>query len=375
MIRREEFIHALGTPDAGFEDAVNAALRRVKEREARPIMKRKMTLTMLAAVIAVIALTGAALAVGLNLFEYFGDHDPRLIAVAPEATVEAAFPGEIVTDALGVTNVRVGNAYYDGRSLIVAYTVENYQRRDSYAPTEVELKAMTASDTPFAIVPDEQSETESSHPFGTVTYEVFPADSWYADDGTLLPVYAETIDQGDDGAMICLREFETPLPEAARSLDSLTLRVPMKLFTTWRYFDGEKFYEKQAQEPVTELCFTVNRTNAVTRGFAGNGELNGAPVNVKAQVSAVHVKLHIEGAFPHSTLTDDTWLSFILEDSTGRAFRISSSAVDESAVDLEYDGLGYLPDELTLTVCIDGEGEWDADAHVLPGCPITLKPE
>lgn len=44
-------------------------------------------------------------------------------------------------------------------------------------------------------------------------------------------------------------------------------------------------------------------------------------------------------------------------------------------IDLEYDGLGYLPDELTLTVCIDGEGEWDADAHVLPGSPITLKPE
>ena len=60
MIRREDFIDALGMPDEGFTNAVDAALRQVKEGEARPVMKRKMTLTMLAAVLAVIALTGAA---------------------------------------------------------------------------------------------------------------------------------------------------------------------------------------------------------------------------------------------------------------------------------------------------------------------------
>ena len=60
MIRREDFIDALGMPDEGFTNAVDAALRQVKEGEARPVMKRKMTLTMLAAALAVIALTGAA---------------------------------------------------------------------------------------------------------------------------------------------------------------------------------------------------------------------------------------------------------------------------------------------------------------------------
>ena len=64
MIRRENFIDALGMPDEGFTNAVDAALRQVKEGEARPVMKRKMTLTVLAAVLAVIALTGAALAAG-----------------------------------------------------------------------------------------------------------------------------------------------------------------------------------------------------------------------------------------------------------------------------------------------------------------------
>ena len=77
MIRREDFIDALGMPDEGFTNAVDAALRQVKEGEARPVMKRKMTLTVLAAVLAVIALTGAALAVGLNLFDHFGRNDRR----------------------------------------------------------------------------------------------------------------------------------------------------------------------------------------------------------------------------------------------------------------------------------------------------------
>ena len=41
MMRREDFIDALGMPDEGFTNAVDAALRQVKEGEARPVMKRK----------------------------------------------------------------------------------------------------------------------------------------------------------------------------------------------------------------------------------------------------------------------------------------------------------------------------------------------
>ena len=92
MIRREDFIDALGMPDEGFTNAVDAALRQVKEREARPVMKRKMTLTALAAVLVVIALTGAALAVGLNLFDHFGRNDRRLQVVAPEAALIRRYP-------------------------------------------------------------------------------------------------------------------------------------------------------------------------------------------------------------------------------------------------------------------------------------------
>ena len=135
MIRREDFIDALGMPDEGFTNAVDAALRQVKEGEARPVMKRKMTLTILAAVLAVIALTGAALAVGLNLFDHFGRNDRRLQVVAPDAELVVNDAVEVTTDALGVSKARIDSAYYDGQSLIVAYTLDNYQRCEPFTPT------------------------------------------------------------------------------------------------------------------------------------------------------------------------------------------------------------------------------------------------
>ena len=107
MIRREDFIDALGMPDEGFTNAVDAALRQVKEGEARPVMKRKMTLTLLAAVLTVIVLTGAALAVGLNLFDHFGRNDRRLQVVAPEAALMVNDAVEVTTDGKNVTDVKV----------------------------------------------------------------------------------------------------------------------------------------------------------------------------------------------------------------------------------------------------------------------------
>ena len=143
MMRREDFIDALGMPDEGFTNAVDAALRQVKEGEARPVMKRKMTLTLLAAVLAVIALAGAALAVGLNLFDHFGRNDRRLQVVAPEAALMVNDAVEVTTDALGVSRARIDSAYYDGQSLIVAYTLDNYQRYEPFEPTGAELAEMT----------------------------------------------------------------------------------------------------------------------------------------------------------------------------------------------------------------------------------------
>ena len=60
---------------------------RIRERiaEEEPAMKKKLTASLAAALIAALLLAGAALAVGLNLFDVFGKNDERLPQLADEA--------------------------------------------------------------------------------------------------------------------------------------------------------------------------------------------------------------------------------------------------------------------------------------------------
>ncbi|MBQ6326862.1 MAG: hypothetical protein IJI26_12495, partial [Clostridia bacterium] len=249
MIRREDFIDALGMPDEGFTNAVDAALRQVKEGEARPVMKRKMTLTVLAAVLAVIALTGAALAVGLNLFDHFGRNDRRLQVVAPEAALMVNDAVEVTTDALGVSKARIDSAYYDGQSLIVAYTLDNYQRYEDFEPTGAELAEMTENRDylleAFGIEGDPaatealRDAIDRKQSYGVVDYTIAVGDRCSTTGGVTLPLHAVAMEDGEEGLLYCIQEFETPLPESARDLDSLNLTLPVELSTSWYWFDGE----------------------------------------------------------------------------------------------------------------------------------------
>lgn len=396
MIRREDFIDALGMPDEGFTNAVDAALRQVKEREARPVMKRKMTLTVLAAVLAVIALTGAALAVGLNLFDHFGRNDRRLQVVAPDAALFVNDAVEVTTDALGVSKARIDSAYYDGQSLIVAYTLDNYQRYEPFEPTGAELAEMTENRDylleAFGTVEGDPDSTEAlrdaidrKQPYGTVEYTIAVGDRCSTAEGVSLPIHTKAMEDGEEGLLYCIQEFETPLPEPARNRETLSLSLPVELCTSWYWFDGESCYEKHDRQSLATLTAAVSRSEAETRGYKWEGEINGARVSVRAEASPVHIKLYIEaeaGAFPDPATirpgtaeAEDAWYSFVLTDSRNMEYRFSGGIEGQGTLEAEYDGLGYLPDGLTLTVRLEGEGDWDGKDHTLPGFPVTLKPE
>ena len=395
MIRREDFIDALGMPDEGFTNAVDAALRQVKEGEARPVMKRKMTLTVLAAVLAVIALTGAALAVGLNLFDHFGRNDRRLQVVAPEAALMVNDAVEVTTDALGVSRARIDSAYYDGQSLIVAYTLDNYQRYEPFEPTGAELAEMTENRDylleAFGIEGDPaatealRDAIDRKQPYGVVDYTIAVGDRCSTTGGVTLPLHAVAMEDGEEGLLYCIQEFETPLPESARDLDSLNLTLPVELSTSWYWFDGETCYEKHDEQPLAALTAAVSRSGAETRSYKWEGEINGAKVSARAEASPVHIKLYIDaeaGAFPdpatvwpEAAKADETWYSFVLTDSRDMEYRFSGGIEGEGTLEAEYDGLGYLPDDLTLTVRPEGEGDWSGKGYVLPGFPVTLKAE
>lgn len=422
MIDRERFKAALGEPDAGFERAVDAALRRLREKEARPIMKRKLSVGLLAAILAILTLTGAALAVGLNLFERFASHDERLSQVAPQAELATEMPGEVETEELGKSAVEIVNAYYDGESLIVAYTAENTSTFEPFTPTAEELKKMQVEEDndfgsgyePFELgtaAPAKQAFIDAfkaGKPCGYVEYPVFASDHMYAGkDGEieLVPDVGDEITL-EDGRKAYLVEFTTPLPEEARNRDELELHLPILRSERREWFDGKHVYflngpldleartyewidgntytsYDRGPERIGEAVATVKRSATETRRYAGEGSFSGVPIAVEAQASPLRVTLNVAAqgeAFPELLPLDweerpdeaYPYYQFLLTDETGNALESESGWIEADSVRLDFRGESRVPEHLNLYIAVGVKGEWDDARMVSEIDPIVL---
>lgn len=420
MIRKEEFSAALGEPDEGFDRALDAALRQIRAEEARPVMKKKLSIGLLAAVIAILTLTGAALAVGLNLFGIFGRWDGRLAELAPQAELETETPGEVETEKTGKSTVEIVNAWYDGEHLIVAYTDDNARTFEPFTPTAEELARMEKAEgfyegvEPYELGemdPVQQAFVEAKQagkPYGFVEYSVFASDQMFAgEDGgiELIPSVGDETTL-EDGRRAYLMEFETPLPEGVRDQEELTLRLPILRheyrcwfdgkdtyllsgpldaeIQTYEWFDGETHTDyASGPEPIGEAVATVKRSTAEARRFTGEGSCNGVPVHVEATVSAVRaeVRLAAQGAaladpcivheHPDGGAEIELRYDFTLTDETGASLRwdgrwVGGDRLSESAARLGFEGVGRLPERLSLCII---DKETDGVAR------ITLTPE
>ena len=78
MIRRKDFMESIGMPDEGFNAAMDRALLQIAREERRPQVKSKMRLSLIAAVIAVIALSASAVAA--YVLQYSPRQDVRMQA-------------------------------------------------------------------------------------------------------------------------------------------------------------------------------------------------------------------------------------------------------------------------------------------------------
>lgn len=357
-------------------------------------MKRKLALTLIAALAAVLTLTGAALATGFfNLFDFFGSDDERLKRIAPDTAPVTAPPEEFETENIGATGASFNSAYYDGRSMIVAFTLENDTRFEAFEPDEAMLARMDKEDfnqtwpgfdefdRDTALQEDFVRAIDGKRPYGFVRYTIYPSDHCVTGDGVDLPPWREQLGMLD-GSVCYMREFESPLPKAVWDRDSLDISIRMYEGAAYYWFDGTDLYTLYEQRPAGEITATVPRTDAVTRTFRGEGTVNGAAVRVEAQVSAVHATLTLEcdgdilvdpeTLWPDD-VRDDVWYDFQLCDENGNALRMDSEALASGNIEVHYDGLGVLPDSLILSVRVEGEGDWQAWEHSV-GEPITLVP-
>ena len=386
MIRRKDFMDAIGAPDAGFNAAMDRALLRISREERRPQVKRRMKLSLAAALIAIIALGGVALAVGINLFEYFGKNDERLAQLAPQAVLETVKPESVESEALGITSAAFNSAYYDGESLIAAFTLENSERYEAFEPTPEMLDKMEKVDPNYFTVPYEENmpgieayyaymkAVEEGEPAGIACYSVYPSDHCTTGDGVDLPPRTGQMETLPDGSTLFLREFESPLPEEARNRDNLELHIKLWQRPSYYYFDGANHYELyETQQSAGEITATVQRREAVTKTFTGSGEYGGSAVAAELQVSAVRAALNItanEAVFDDPG--DDRWYDALLVDENGGVLRTEEVSFSGDHAAVSFQGSGKLPEQLTLYIGIDQEGEWSREDFIASAARISL---
>lgn len=283
-----------------------ARIRQRIEREEEPKVKRKLTAAMAFALVAVMALSGIALAAGMNLFEMYDEEDTRLTGLSASAVLEEVTSVTIETEELGRTTAVVTNAYYDGVSLIVGYSLENMSAFAEYELSEGDLqnkRLIEAAPEEWGrgvegLLTEKSAESlkeivercKQGEPFGFVMHLMQADGGAFMTDGTFLPGSTENDWFSEGDTRYYVREFETPLPEAAQNLDSLHIRIGLAVDSSYFYFDGEALYSIPipAAKEVGGMTAVVLRSESAVRNFTGEGEIDGAKVTAEAWLTPVY---------------------------------------------------------------------------------------
>lgn len=368
----------------------------VAQREKKPIPKRR---SLVLAVALLLALAGAALAVGTNLFARFAQNDRRYEGVLDQVTDVTEKPASVLDEKLGMVSARVDSAYYDGQTLTLTIAVENARRISEWTPTEEEKALLKPEEgarpaTPQTamteeekrIMADAQAAKAAGRPFGIRKDTIWVHDHFYTEDGISLPPYYGE-DEEENGTLYEIREF-SPLPEDVSGRETLSVYAELGRSTEYYYFDGQKtFWRSEVQrDGVGRVTATVPKAEAEIILFTGEGTLNGAACTVTAQVSAIELRLTIDAetdAFPLTTryLDGQTWQEqpwmAAVYDETGTEYlpRESSSAESARRLEIPFDGSGHIPERLRVYVYSCGVDEDMPDEEeIRSGSWVELTP-
>jgi len=367
-------------------DADPARRQRIREsisKEEKSV-KKKMTIG-LAFALAALALMGAALAAGMNVFEYFAQRDARLAPLVQGVAPATETPLSVQTEALGTSTIRFDSAYYDGQNLLVGIVLENTEYIEPFEPTEAQLADMekTARDPmPIPVVGDGDDSVitafneavSQGRPYGFTECSVYPSDHITTGEGVDVGPASGSQAFSDEGLMLELREMETPLPDEIQNLDGLELHLTIWRQVTRHWFDGESEYVSSERVRAGEAVCTVNRSEAKFISLSGEGEYGGVPVQLSLAVSALHAELTVEAegdAFP-APADNDTWYDVILVDENGNRLRELENSAAADRICAAYNGTGRLPERVTAYIVVETEGDWDRDEAMRAAQPVEL---
>lgn len=266
-----------------------AALEASPERRARILAAAgqqstsarggKVRLTLVLAMVALLALGSVGVAAGINLFTRMAEQNEELGRVAEQAMVTDNPVFIYEHEKAGRIEGAITNAYYDGQKLQVGYYVTNLGKMDfSWLPSESEKARMEKLEgNPYEEtlrimqeagmeIPDYYMHLLKAMEQGTEwgeegRYVVFHdikangismeiADNWY-----------DIVSDGPSQIYEVI-EYAQPLPGELVNQDSLQLEMPMLDHTVQRYFDGKDWFLYVYNYQVGALTATVSRTPA-----------------------------------------------------------------------------------------------------------------
>ncbi|MBE5784073.1 MAG: hypothetical protein E7329_12270 [Clostridiales bacterium] len=347
------------------------------EKQENTPMKRKWTATLVFALIAVMLTASIAIAEHFNLFSFFGTHDERYAAIAPEATLSITEPARLEHPYLGSVRAAIDSAYYDGLTLNLAYRIENSRHVEAYTPTSAEIASMQKTDAwPIGLAGNEPGidiyekynvALENGTPFGYRQYSVYLSDHTVTDDGIDIPPYATWEDYDENGDYCELREFEMPLPDALKNRDTLRIAIALHQQETRIWFDGKDCYISYSSDQVGKTEATIPRTKDGVQIMLGRGAIGTAACTAKAEISKLAAVVTFScdkplnaflAAPPEGTAATDTWVEFALYDENGTAYRLhgSFSPDERTEATLAFLGTGELPEKLKLYIYTAWEG-------------------
>ena len=132
---------ALDASLSGLNGDPYLARRLIACAEKQPKAVRKRSIGLVFAFVALLAAVSVAAAAALNLFEQFGQSERRFAEIAPQTVIDSE-TASIQTERTGTVTASIANAYYDGESLLIGYTIQGNTSFEPFSPTAKELTHM-----------------------------------------------------------------------------------------------------------------------------------------------------------------------------------------------------------------------------------------
>lgn len=389
---RSRIHHAVDSRLAGMQPDPGMLDRAVNGRGEVVMKKRMAFVPVLLLVVALLSLSVAvAEELGINLFPWLAENDPRMEVLAPEAVLDGVDVVTFEHEKMGRVEAAISNARFNGETLLLTYYIKNGVVSEPFTPTEVFLAKM------------EKAAPENAHAWDSITWGSEAESPWEQawKEGKPIGFRVWTVEVGDvltncdvmgevmpgvnslgrkDGVSFLVDSLEYDHIRFDQGAPTeMNVHIDLVLKEDYLYFDGISCYHLATggQQHAGTLRATVDKSDMETGIYTGNGECMGNDFLVMGKATEMSMQLHLvmrEGeTLPK--LPSDCYYVMYLTDEEGNFVNSRSYAKGEASEEsIDFPSFGSMPEKLKLYIvptCFGSVDEVFADPANTAGSTIT----